>query len=69
MFKTSSGNPKIEDRRVDAGLSRTAVGGGHWCHCTDQETEAQRDWLPQVPAGRGEGERGKEGRQGGRRHS
>lgn len=33
-----------------------------------QETEAQRDWLPQVPGGRGEGERGKEGRQGGRRH-
>lgn len=44
---------------------------GHWCqsHCTDQETEAQRDWLPQVPGGRDEGERRKEGRQGGRLHS
>lgn len=67
IFKTSSGDPKIEDR----GLMQGQAGQRWWWGALGARpmvpTGRRRpsDWLPQVPGGRGEGER--EGLREGRR--
>ena len=69
IFKTSSGDPKIEDRRVDAGPSGAAVGGGgHWCpsHGTDRRRRPRETGCPRsLGAEVKEREGRRKGREGG----